>query len=112
MEVKLSKRELLQIADKLIPSKMFLKEKFLPNGNFEKLKSRLVAGGHRQDRSLFPDVSSPTPQVSSVFTVATIAAKEERKVRVMHIGNAYLNADLVGEDVYMKIDKRHCEDSR
>ena len=103
--VKLSKRELLEIADKLIPSKMFLKEKFLPNGNFEKLKSRLVAGGHRQDRSLYPDVSSPTPQVSSVFTVAAIAAKEERKVRVMDIGNAYLNADLVGEDVYMKIDK-------
>ena len=84
---------------------MFLKEKFLPNGDFEKLKSRLVAGGHRQDRTLYPDVSSPTPQVSSVFTVAAIAAKENRKIRVMDIGNAYLNAELVGEDVYMKIDK-------
>ena len=39
---------------------MFLKEKFTPEMDFLKLKSRLVAGGDQQDRVLYGDVSSPT----------------------------------------------------
>ena len=35
-----------------IPSKMFLTPKKLPNGNIDRMKARLVAGGHRQNRSL------------------------------------------------------------
>ena len=31
---------------------MFLKEKFTADGVFEKLKARLVAGGHLQDRDI------------------------------------------------------------
>jgi len=31
-----------------IPSKMFTVEKFSPTGKFVKMKSRLVAGGHRE----------------------------------------------------------------
>jgi hypothetical protein len=33
-----------------------------------------------------------------------IAAKERRKCGVMDIGNAYLNADMVGHPVYMELD--------
>jgi hypothetical protein len=49
---------------KAIRSFMFLKEKYLPNGTFERLKARLVGGGHMQDRTdvLYDDVSSPTLQ--------------------------------------------------
>jgi hypothetical protein len=36
----------------VIRSSMFLKEKFFPSGEFEKLKARLVAGGDQQDKDL------------------------------------------------------------
>jgi transcription elongation factor GreA-like protein len=35
---------------KVIKSFLFLKEKFKSDGSFDKLKSRLVAGGHMQNR--------------------------------------------------------------
>jgi hypothetical protein len=39
----------------VIPSKMFLKEKKDSNGVVTKIKSRLVAGGHLQNREEFYD---------------------------------------------------------
>ena len=61
---------------------VFIKEKFRPDGVFERLKARLVAGGHLQDRTIYSDneTSSPTVSTSSVFMVAAIAAKERRHV--------------------------------
>ena len=38
-----------------VPSKMFLTPKKLPSGKIDKMKARLVAGGHRQDRSIYTD---------------------------------------------------------
>ena len=75
----------------VIRSSIFLKEKYLPSGEFEKLKARLVAGGHMQDKSLYEDISSPTVSTSAVFAVAAIAAKEKRHVVTLDIGGAYLN---------------------
>ena len=65
----------------VIRSSMFLKEKFLANGDFEKLKARLVAGGDMQDRALYEDLSAPTASTCSVFTVLAIAAREQRHRR-------------------------------
>jgi hypothetical protein len=91
---------------KIIMSMMFMKEKFSPTGVFEKLKARLVAGGHMQDRSVYEtdNISSPTVSTAAVFTIAAIAAREGRKVLTIDIGGAYLHADIVN-DVYMKLDK-------
>jgi hypothetical protein len=50
---------------KIIRSSMFLKEKYKADGEFEKLKARLVAGGHMQDRSEMGDVSSPACRVDN-----------------------------------------------
>ena len=58
---------------RIIRSSMFLKEKFLASGEFEKLKARLVAGGNQQDRDLYDDLSAPTVATSSVFTLLSIA---------------------------------------
>ena len=38
---------------KIITSSMFLKDKYHADGKFGKLKSRLVAGGHIQDRNIY-----------------------------------------------------------
>ena len=70
----------------IIPCKLFVKEKNDPEGTFEKLKGRLVAGGHRQNKELYDDLSSPTADHSSVMTVAAIAACEGRHVATCDIG--------------------------
>ena len=91
---------------KIIMSMMFMKEKYSPSGEFEKLKARLVAGGHMQDRSVYEveNITSPTVSTAAVFTIAAIAAREGRKVITMDIGGAYLHAKME-KDVYMKLDK-------
>jgi hypothetical protein len=92
---------------RIIRSKMFLKEKFFPDGKFDKLKSRYVAGGHmqRKDEYSGEDTSSPTVSLTSVYLVASIAAREKRKVATMDIGTAYLNASMKRE-VIMRVESR------
>ena len=70
---------------RIICSQMFLKEKFLPTGEFEKLKARLVAGGDQQDKNLYEDLSSPNVSTSVVLIVLTIAAHERRNISVVDI---------------------------
>jgi hypothetical protein len=95
----------------IIRSSLFLKEKYDASGKFEKIKARLVAGGHMQDRSIYPDLSAPTAAISSVFAIAAIAAHENRGVHTIDITGAYLNADMhkTGIDVYMKIDGQNAK---
>ena len=89
---------------RIIRSQMFLKEKYLPTGEFEKLKARLVAGGDQQDKELYEDLSSPTVSTSAVLTVLSIAAHEGRKVAVVDITGAYLNANMGHVNVHMRLD--------
>jgi len=91
----------------IIRSSMFLKEKYDSTGKFEKLKARLVANGNMQDKTIYGDnMSSPTSALSSVFAIAAIAAHENRHVKTLDIGGAYLNADMhkTGIDVFMRLD--------
>ena len=89
---------------KIIRSSMFLKEKYYADGEFEKLKARLVAGGHMQSRAEFGDVSSPVVNTTSVYCIAAIAAKERREVRTVDIGSAFLNSDMSGDCVLMRLE--------
>lgn len=90
---------------RIIRSLMFLKPKFDGLGRFEKIKARLVANGKQQDRSLYPDTSSPTAMMQSIFMCLVIAAVGRRKAATMDIGGAYLNAVMTGEEVIMELDK-------
>lgn len=55
---------------------------------------------------MYDDLSSPTVATSTVFTVLTIAAHENRATAVVGIGGAYLNADMdTGITVHMSLDK-------
>ena len=92
---------------RVIRSSMFLKEKFLPTGEFEKLKARLVAGGHMQNRDLYEDLSAPTVATASVFTVLAIAAAENRSIAAVDIGGAFLHADMSDDiNVHMRLEPR------
>jgi Reverse transcriptase (RNA-dependent DNA polymerase) len=94
----------------IIRSSMFLKEKFLATGEFEKLKARLVAGGDQQNKNLYDDLSAPTVSTSAVFSVLAIAAHEGRHAAVVDIGGAFLNAEMkTGVDVHMRLDRTMSE---
>jgi len=80
-------------ARKIIPGMLFLKDKYLPNGTFEKLKSRFVAGGHRQDRSLSPYNSSPTIDFNNVRLALALAAFLMALIVVLDVPTAFLHAD-------------------
>jgi len=90
---------------KILRSSMFLKVKLKPNGEFDKLKARLVADGSSQDRSIYEDVSSPTISTTSLFVLASLAARENHCVATFDIASAYLNADMTGPSVYMRFDR-------
>lgn len=89
----------------IITSSLFFRDKYNPDGSFEKYKARLVAGGHRQDRSLYDDLSSPTVATQALLMVASIAATENRHVATLDISGAYLNAPIGTHRVFMSIDK-------
>ena len=87
----------------IIPSKMFLKEKI--EGALTFLKSRLVAGGHRQIRTIEDVVSSPTADMTTIFIIALLAAMLRKKVCTLDITGAYLNAKM-NKDVYMRLNRQ------
>ena len=87
----------------VIRSMIFLKEKYDSTGAFEKLKARLVAGGHMQHEMTNEDTSSPTVPTEIVFTVLAIAASECRHIRTVDIGGAYLECDM-NVDVFMSLN--------
>ena len=93
-----------------IPSKTFVKPKYFPNGLFNKIKARLVGGGHRQKRYLYTenDTSSPTISLVGLFIIATIAAREHRHVITMDIGGAYLRA-YMKKQVLVLINKEESD---
>jgi hypothetical protein len=90
-----------------IPSTMFLTPKKLPSGALDKIKARLEAGGHRQDRSLYTDqeTSSPTVSLKAVFAQATIAAQRGDHVLTLDHKAAYLNATMKEPAVKMILSK-------
>jgi Reverse transcriptase (RNA-dependent DNA polymerase) len=88
---------------KFLPSKMFLTPKKLPSGELDKIKGRIVGGGHRQDRSLYQDseISSPTVALTSILSMAALAAHEGHHVMTPDHKAAYLNAHMIGPPVEM-----------
>jgi Reverse transcriptase (RNA-dependent DNA polymerase) len=88
---------------KFIPSKMFLTPKKLPSGELDKIKGRIVGGGHRHDRSLYEDseISSPTVALTSILAMAALAAHEGHHVMSLDHKAAYLNASMKGPLVMM-----------
>jgi hypothetical protein len=88
---------------KFIPSKMFLTPKKLPSGELDKIKGRIVGGGHRQDRFLYEDseISSPTVALTSILAMAALAAHEGHHVMSLAHKASYRNASMKGPPVMM-----------
>jgi hypothetical protein len=75
---------------------MFLKNKFGEKNAIEKIKARLVAGGHMQDReTLDPEmISSTTLRTASYQIILNLAALEDSELSIIDIRSAYLQAKL------------------
>jgi hypothetical protein len=86
---------------------LFLVEKFLANGAFDKMKARLVSHGNYQDKNDFPDRSSPTVAIQSVIMVlAAYAGKlDHYEVCKIDVKGAFIQTPMEGEPIYMKISK-------
>ena len=94
---------------KIILSHMFIKPKYKASRELIKVKSRLVAGGHKQDVTIFKNQSStPTAATASVFLIASIAHYEKRSVATVDFPGAYLNARMP-KDKTDEVDKKVSE---
>ena len=60
---------------KVLNSHMFVVEKYLACGKFDKVKARLVADGRDQDPEMFPNKSSPTVSIQSVLVFIGIVTQ-------------------------------------
>jgi hypothetical protein len=56
------------------------------------------------EAALHPNKSSPTVRLESVLMALAIAGSEGRKCAAMDIGNAYLEADMGNEEVFIELD--------
>ena len=82
---------------------MFVTEKHDADGNFEKIKSRLVAMGNEQDReAIMTETSSPTVASTAVYNIAAMAAVERGHVITLDVTGAFLNA-YVPEGVKIRV---------
>ena len=102
---KLTREDLAELSSKVIMgSKFFLKDKGVML-NFIELKGRMVAGGHRQDVTIYERKSSPTVGAPIIYIVVIDAAAHRKYVIVMDVPCAYLHADREGlPRVFLRID--------
>ena len=110
--LKFHKPDLLdpRTAKGILPSKTFVKVKFDPNGAFDKIKARLVGGGHRQKRYLYSETetSSPTISLVGLYIIALTAAHEGRTVITADVAGAYLRA-FMKKLVLIKINQEESQ---
>ena len=78
------------------------------NGKSLKDKARIIAGGHRQNKEDFVNLSTQTVNTESVFILLAVAAYEKRALMVIDVKGAYLNADMStpnGKKTFVKVDR-------
>jgi hypothetical protein len=75
---------------------MFLKEKSRADGTFNKMKARLVAGGHLTDPEKYSsaETGSATIKHESFMTALSLAALENREIETYDFPGAYLYEKL------------------
>ena len=91
----------------IIRSSLFLKEKFFPTGDFEKLKSRHIALGNMQDASIYSSEknSSPTVSLIAVYALVAMGHAEGRVFKTMDVTGAYMKSHIGEKEVLVFLDK-------
>jgi hypothetical protein len=85
---------------------VFLVEKYLANGEFDKIKARLAANGAQQNRELYPNKSLPMASIHAIFTCfALVAYIGNYSVAKIDVKGAYIQTEISGSPIYMKMEK-------
>jgi hypothetical protein len=101
------KRQAIPSNVTILNSHMFVVNKYDANGEFKKVKARLVADGRDQDPTLYPNKSSPTVAIHSVFTVlGMIGEKPWLVVAKIDIKGAFVQTPMTGPPIYMRLDPK------
>ena len=86
---------------KPISCKWLFKIKYLPNGNIEKHKARLVILGNKQKHGIdYLETFAPVAKLTTVRSLLSIAALQDWEVYQLDVKNAFLYGHL-DETVYM-----------
>ena len=83
------------------------KTKFLPTGEFEKDKVRVLVRGDKQKEDMLGETYGPVCRVESIFLLSCIAVLNEYKVFKIDFVAAYLNTDMPTEvkHKWLKLDR-------
>jgi hypothetical protein len=101
------KRAAIKGGAKILRSHMFVVAKYLANGEFERMKARLVADGRDQDPEMYPNKASPTVAIHSVFAVLGLASTKHWRIVVkIDIKGAFIQTPMMGEKIYMRLDAK------
>jgi len=83
---------------------VFLVEKFLANGEFDKIKARLVVNGAQQKKKLYPNKSSPTVSIHAIFTcLAIVMYTGNYEVAKIDVKGANIQIEITRSPIYMKM---------
>jgi hypothetical protein len=92
------KQASIKAGTKILKSHMFMVEKYLANGSFDKMKARLVDDGRDQDEEMYPNKSLPIVAVHSVFTVLGLASRKRWGIVIkIDIKGAFVQTPMEGE---------------
>ena len=75
----------------VVHTMVLLKEKFLPSGEFDKLKARLVALGNHMKEGTYGDTYSPTLGHASLMVLLCIGAADDAVMKVTDVPCAFPN---------------------
>ena len=95
-------------ADKIVlPSSIFVKVKYTAQGNFDKVKARLVAGGHKEPLNNDPHLNISSPVVSDVVVkiIFAIAAARRVKLKAIDIAGAFLRVPMQRDNVFVRLPR-------
>jgi hypothetical protein len=97
----------LNKGDSLIPSHMRCVDKYTADGNYDKTKARLVAGGNHINKQLFPDNGSPTLNDMSVMTLLAYAQQHKLMIHVHDIKSFFVRStrDTTNGHIYIILNK-------
>jgi len=89
----------------IIPTHMFLKEKYKSDGQYDKMKGRLVANGNLESPDNIDDTYAPTVNPISVLTVLNIAAATGSLVSSYDIKSAFLQTPIPNSEksIHVKV---------
>ena len=90
----------------LVRSHCFLKDKFHPDGTFDKKKARLVMGGNTQSPDTYDETASPTVNPLTLMMLFNVMAVEDMEAATFDVPTAFLLPNMTEKDteIYTELD--------